>query len=1002
MTALTFQQVILKLNEFWAEYGCVVWHPYNQPVGAGTMNPATVLRVLGAEPWKVAYLEPSVRPDDGRYGQNPNRLNQHYQYQVILQPGPADPQEVYLKSLEAIGINLREHDIRFVEDNWESPALGAWGLGWEVWLDGQEITQFTYFQQAGGLNLKAPAVEITYGLERIVMGLRHIRDFQQIPWVEQITYGDVNLQAEQEHSAYHFEVANVTHLRTLFDIYESECQACLARGLVLPAHDCVLRCSHTFNILDTRGAVGVTERANYFKRMRNLSRAVSKAYVEQREALGLPFENKFTIPNISAGVAYPMPAEPTSPLPYLLEIGCEELPAEDVDQALAQLREKIPALLADARLTYRDIDYYATPRRLAVLIYEVSTRQADRVLESRGPAVSSAFDAHGKPTKAAEGFARGKGVTVADLERRLVNGVEYLFAVVPDKGQPAPQVLAKLAQQLVSGLQFKRSMRWLDGDATAFSRPVRWLVSILGDQVVPFQYAGLNAGKTSRGVRAYGSPAFQIDDAYAYGTLLGYQHIMPDVLSRREYIAAEASALASTVGGSIPNDPDLLAEVANLVEQPTVFLGAFEERFLTLPKEVLIAVMRKHQRYFPVEQGNRLLPYFVAVRNGDREHLDVVTIGNEQVIRARFADAAYFVRQDEQKPLSAYRPRLSKLTFQEQLGSMLDKSERIEKLTTQLANVLVLTATETSTAERAAHLCKADLATQMVVEMTSLQGVIGREYALRSGETQAVAEAIEDHYLPAGQGDRLPRSLAAVAVGLADRLDSLVGLFAVGLAPTASADPFALRRAALGIVQIVLDRTLDVDLAKLVNLAAQLQSVSVSAEVQNQVVEFMIGRLTGLLKDAGRLTAEPLRHDVIEAALSANGKFPLRARQNAQALQQAVHEPAWEQWLDSYARCVRITRDQAQQTVDASQLQDPQEKALYQAVQKLAGALPSGYGVSDFVSTFRQIIPQVTAFFDKVMVMSPNLQERANRIGILQQIAHLGQQTADFSKLEGF
>ncbi|MGB9593733.1 MAG: glycine--tRNA ligase subunit alpha, partial [Anaerolineae bacterium] len=287
--ALSFQEVIMRLERFWADKGCLIWQPYNVQVGAGTMNPATVLRVLGPEPWNVAYVEPSVRPDDGRYGENPNRWSQYYQYQVILKPDPGNPQELYLESLEALGIDLRRHDVRFVEDNWQQPALGAWGLGWEVWLDGLEITQFTYFQQAGGFVLDPVAVEITYGLERIVMFLQGVKSFVDIDWGAGRTYGDVLLQQEIEHCTYNFDRASVPRLQELFRLYEAEARNALEARLVIPAHDYVLKCSHTFNVLDARGAIGVTERAHYFARMRDLARAVAEAYVAQREEMGHPW-----------------------------------------------------------------------------------------------------------------------------------------------------------------------------------------------------------------------------------------------------------------------------------------------------------------------------------------------------------------------------------------------------------------------------------------------------------------------------------------------------------------------------------------------------------------------------------------------------------------------------------------------------------------------------------------------------------------------------------------
>ena len=292
---LNFQSILLSLQHFWAEKGCIIWQPYYSQVGAGTMNPATALRVLGPEPWNVGYVEPSVRPDDGRYGDNPNRFQMHYQFQVILKPDPGNPQELYLQSLESIGINPREHDIRFVEDNWESPALGAWGLGWEVWLDGQEITQFTYFQQAGGQNLDPVSVEITYGLDRILIALHHADAIWDTPWNDPdasgraITYGEVRRVEEREHSTYYFEVADVERQHELYKLYEEEANSALARGLVVPAYDYLLKCSHTFNVLDTRGAVGVTERQALFGRMRALARNISEAYVKQREEMGFPW-----------------------------------------------------------------------------------------------------------------------------------------------------------------------------------------------------------------------------------------------------------------------------------------------------------------------------------------------------------------------------------------------------------------------------------------------------------------------------------------------------------------------------------------------------------------------------------------------------------------------------------------------------------------------------------------------------------------------------------------
>ncbi len=411
----------MRLQQYWAAQGCLIWQPYSEKVGAGTANPATVLRVLGPEPWNVAYAEPSYRPDDGRYAENPNRMQMHTQFQVILKPAPADSQELYLRSLEAIGIDRDRHDIRFVEDNWESPALGAWGLGWEVWLDGLEITQYTYFQQAGGYPLDPVPIEYTYGLERIVMYLQGVKEVWQIDWDGRRTYGDVLKLPEIEHCKYDFEIADVARLKAMYDLFEAEAKNCLAHRLVIPAHDYVLRCSHTFNLLDARGAIGVTERAHFFARMRDLARQVSVAYVEQREREEYPWLDDKVIGGQGDKVivsSHPLTVSPRHPVTYLLEIGTEELPGHDLVDAINQLKVALPKLLGDLRLAYDDVYVSGTPRRLAVLVKGLAPMQADEETVVKGPPAERAFDASGAATPAAAGFARKYGLSVEALEVR--------------------------------------------------------------------------------------------------------------------------------------------------------------------------------------------------------------------------------------------------------------------------------------------------------------------------------------------------------------------------------------------------------------------------------------------------------------------------------------------------------------------------------------------------------------------------------------------------------
>ena len=986
---LSFQEIILRFLDFWQEHGCLVQQPHNVQVGAGTMNPATALRVLGPEPWNVVYVEPSIRPDDGRFGDNPNRMQMHHQLQVILKPDPGDPQELYLKSLEAVGIDLRRHDIRFVEDNWESPALGAWGLGWEVWLDGQEITQFTYFQQAGGQTLDPVSVELTYGLDRIVLALQGVNSVWEIDYGAGIPYGDILLQSEIEHCRYYFDVADVESIKQTYDTYEKEAYRCLEAGLVMPAHDYNLKCSHLFNILDTRGVIGVTERANYFRRMRNTAVKISEQYLEQRLRLEYPFMDVWQQGEAAPETAVIQLAQTEQPQTFLLEIGSEELPVGDLTSALQQLATLAPELLANLRLNYASIEVHGTPRRLAVIVHQLKGRQNDLETEIKGPPAERAFDPAGNPTKAALGFARSKGVAPADLKVVAEGDKRYVAAVVREAGRPAAAVLAQALPGLIASLKFERSMRW-NGANISYSRPIRWLVALFGPDVIPFSYAGVASDRVSRGLRHHDPSPITIGDAAEYAVEMRKNRIVIDAQKRQEMITAVAERLAAEKGGVIPDDPELLDEVANLVERPTPLRGRFEERYLQLPPAVLVAVMRKHQRYFPVYAASgKLLPYFIAVRNGDERHLDVVIDGNEHVIRARFADAEFFYGKDSQRKLADFLPDLETMTFQADLGSMLDKTRRLEKLAPAVAAMLGLDDAETAVTARAASLAKADLATSMVVEMTALQGIMGGHYALKSGESEAVAAAIAEQY------NAVSQTKPGLALALADRLDSLAGLFAAGLAPKGSNDPFALRRAALHLIENLAANAVSFDLRAGLREAAAYLPLASDDVTLAAVLAFVNGRLEGWLREKGHPAS------VVKAVLAEQGHDPYLAGDTAAALSQAVAADDWTELLDAYARCVRITRTQDEQFAlrpDAFAL--PAEQALL-ATYRMA-ADQSDRSLPAFVSALREMVPAINAFFDAVLVMDEDTAVRENRLALLQHIANLAQGMADLSYLEGF
>jgi glycyl-tRNA synthetase len=660
----------------------------------------------------------------------------------------------------------------------------------------------------------------------------------------------------------------------------------------------------------------------------------------------------------------------------------------------------VPVLLADLRLAHGEVSVLGTPRRLVIYVGDLATQQPDLEQVVKGPPVSRAFDALGMPTPAAEGFARSKGVPVDELRVREIEGGQYVTAVVRSSGQSTLQALAGALPGLITGLRFDKAMRW-NSSNVSFSRPIRWLLALYGEQVVPFTFAGLRSGNLTHGLRFSHQEEIQVNSATDYLAAMQAQGIVLEKTERQRRIREQLSALSVQVDGSIAEDPGLMAEVANLVEAPAGIRGSFEVSNLELPGEVLISVMKKHQRYFPVEKNEKLLPYFIAITNRGGNDFDrdqeLVVEGNEHVIRARFADAAFFIRDDLKIPLEEYLPRLNTLMFQTKLGSMLEKTRRIQQVTGDLIDQMELTPDQAAIASRAAWLCKADLVTKMVVEMTSLQGVIGQIYASRSGEPPAVAQAIFEHYLPRHAGDSLPASLPGLAVGLADRLDTLAGLFAAGLAPTGAKDPFGQRRAALGLVSNLMGWDMDFDLRRALSEAASHLPLEMGEATQATCLTFIVERLRNVLLENG------FRYDIVDAVLASQGTNPARTARAVQSLGGWVQRPDWSSILPAYARCVRITRDQTVQfEVDAAAFVEPAERALYDALQTAEANPREAGSVNDFLKSFLPMIPAINQFFEEVLVMSENQVHRENRLGLLQRIAYLADGIADFSRLEGF
>ncbi|MCL1847789.1 MAG: glycine--tRNA ligase subunit beta [Coriobacteriia bacterium] len=1008
---MTYQEIILELQRFWARQGCVILQPYDSEVGAGTFHPATTLRSLGPGTWKTAYVQPSRRPTDGRYGENPNRLQHYYQFQVLIKPSPDNIQELYLDSLRAIGIEPREHDVRFVEDDWESPTLGAWGLGWEVWLNGMEVTQFTYFQQVGGLECRPIPVELTYGLERLAMYIQGVDSVFDIVWAEEedgvvFTYGDVYLQNEREFSAYNFEVADTSLLFDSFGSWEQECQRVLEAGLVLPAYDCVLKCSHTFNLLDARGAISATERMGYILRVRTLAKACCMAYRQVCEKTQKGNEKERTedladvIASYGGAPVVDATPYPTRPAKLVFEIGVEEIPAAPLSAACVQLKQLAETALTGARIEHGGVFVSCTPRRLILEVNRLAPESTPLVQRFRGPASSLAFDEEGKPTKAAEGFARGKGVQVSELIRAREADTEYVFAQVELLAKKTATLLPALLAGLIADLSWPKVQRW-GSTEERFIRPIRWLFALWGAGVIPVQFAGLTAGRTSYGHRLIAPGPIEVVDSEDFMSLLIKSWVEANPEMRSARIRAQIKTIEENTGLTAYVPEGTLKEVVNLVEYPTSLVGSFDEEYLAVPPEIIIDAMLKHQRYFPLyEADGQLSNSFIMVSNGSPAYNSTIIDGNERVVRPRLSDAAFFYHEDLKRPLEDAVADLEQVVFHEKLGSLRAKVDRVVKLTTTLATRAQASADQVANAKRAALLCKADLVTRAVVEFTSLQGVMGRYYALAAGESDAVAEAIEQHYRPRFAGDAVPASLEGKLVALADKLDTLCGIFAIGQAPTGSSDPFALRRAAIGIINILLSG-LDVSLEDAISESlARFRALKLDTkQATEQIRAFFKTRLEVIARDKGYSA------DTVAAVLATDVLEPADVLARCETLSSArSKEPElFEDLATAFARANNLRDPELGTRINKSLLGAPEE-ALNEAITKVGegvkDALAKGQynHALEFLASLRA---PVDTFFEDVLIMDKDMKLRENRLRLLNRFVAVFTDVADFGKLAG-
>lgn len=685
---------------------------------------------------------------------------------------------------------------------------------------------------------------------------------------------------------------------------------------------------------------------------------------------------------------------------YLLEIGVEELPARFVGDALEQLQTNTSNFLKEERINYNSMKVYSTPRRLTLIVEGLEDKQEDLRETVKGPAKKIAFDSDGNPTKALLGFMRGQNIDIASIYVEEHNGVEYVYADVVKEGKEIEEILKGSIPNIIKSINFPKSMRW-GGKNIRFARPIRWLVSLLDDKIVSFDLEGIEASNITKGHRFLGSNRIELNNVDEYVEALRKNFVIVDQEERKDIIKYGSERLAKEKGGNLQQDENLLDEVTNIVEYPTPMIGRIKEEYLSLPADVVITPMKEHLRFFPVlDDKKRLLPYFITVRNGNDDFIETVIKGNEKVLGARLEDARFFYMDDVKRPLESYVEDLQRIVFQEKLGTLYDKTKRVQNLGIKIGEYLEVGEETERNIERAGYLSKADLVTKMVSEFTELQGKMGMEYAKCSEENEIVSLAIFEQYLPRFAGDELPTTTAGSVLSIADKMDTISGLFAIGIHPTGSQDPFGLRRQALGIINIILDKKLNLSINELVETALYFY-VEVNGlafdynKVKDEIIEFFSGRIRNMFMDMG------IRYDIVEAVISTNTDDIYDMKIRANKLNEWLKKEGLSEILSAFNRVANLAEKAISDEVQRDLLTED-EIELYESFNNVEEKINSSIDKKEYDKALDQLVvlkEPIDKFFDKVMVMVDDEKIRNNRLGLLKKIYDAMLQICDLSKI---
>ncbi|MEY4066496.1 MAG: hypothetical protein RIR26_2704 [Pseudomonadota bacterium] len=1056
-----FQSFVFSLIDYWGKFGCLWTQPYDAAMGAGTFHPHTFLKGLGPEPWRSVYVQPCRRPVDGRYGESPYRFQHYYQLQVFLKPAPSDIVDVFLRSLEHIGIRLQENDISLLEDDWKGPTLGAWGLGWEVRANGQEVTQFTYFQQLGGLDLDVVSGEITYGLERLYMYATGLKSALDIPYNDHFSYGDIFKQNEFEFSHFNFKNADVDLLFSHFAQCEVKVRELCAVNLVLPAYDYVLQASHAFNLLDARGAISVSERQRFIGRVRDCARLCATTYRAEREKLGYPMMARLSADPRQPFISHPQgqslvrthgeePAKnqskvtasdalqtafPSANVTLCVELGVEEMPpsfqsaaAEQLQASFDKWRSACIDRFSSTPNFVREIEilkpqFLISARRLGIVCPLLPVQEPNVRRECWGPAQRIARAADGSFTPAALGFAKKTGVDISELQWREKSDGVFLYAEKQELGGELPRALGQEFVSWCMNIESGLKMKWIvEEGATPFVRPVRWICALADAAVLPVSAFGLESSNVTYGQRILHPYPVHVAHADRYLETLRGLDVEPAREKRIDSIRDRAASLAATVGGKLADGLDGLVEkVAGLSECPQIFIGKIPERYMRLPERLITSVLREHMNYLSVVNTStgQALPYYIGVAGYPCSKPEGMVEATATVVAGRLDDGAFYYDGDLKTPLHDLFERLNNQLFQTGMGTLRDKSVRLSSLAREFAELMRNTDSHfMKAAETAALYCKADLKSGCVQEFPDeMQGLMGgvlvREQKLFGAECEDIAQAIGEHYSPSGANAPLPAGRLGRLLSLVDKLDSLVVLVGHGTDVKGNKDPFALRRTALAIVRLLGadgdTGVLDVSLRDLLRATVRncaRSGMSLQQDTEERVFTFVLARLKALWKtqfDAGAVEAVSARLSTQSVASSLDW-----VKATSRALIRQGEEPApLALAMVPFKRCRTLTedivRDGEVPAVEIEHFMEDEERQLYQALERAEADghdLLQSNDCESYLSLLADLRHPMANFFDRVLVNADDFKIKQNRLALLMRVRRLYDLVADFSLVQ--